>query len=84
MFLMKQDVDAAFKRVWLRIQDMGRNATDLPFPKVPDAPADHEAAAALTRPQGEWAGKERGQTTPSSRPESASPLSEWEDEGGSD
>ena len=64
---------------------MGRNATDLPFPKVLDAPADHEAAAALTRPQGERAGVEKGQTPPSPRPESVSPLSEEEeDEGDSD
>jgi len=90
VFLMKQDVDAAFKRVWLRILDMGRNATDLPFPKVLDAPTDYEDAAALTRPQGERAGKEKeevaanGQTTRPPRSEGASPLSERENEGDSD
>ena len=63
---------------------MGRNATDLPFPKDPDAPVDHEAAAALTRPQGERAGAEKEQTLPSPRPESVSPLSDDEEGGDSD
>ena len=35
---IKQDVDSAFKTAWLRIDDMGRSATDLPEPPHDSVP----------------------------------------------
>ena len=49
---IKQDVQDAFKTMWLMVADMGRHATDLPEPKSGEVPATiEEARRWKTNPQ---------------------------------
>jgi len=63
MFI-KKDVDAAFKRVWLRAEDAGRSATDLPAPEdsLPLGGKAGEAGAFWWDLDSPWAGADPADT----------------------
>ena len=64
IYLIKLDVDAAFKKVYLWVPDMGRSAFNLPEPREGEVPKDLEQAL-------EW--ERRKEETAAAKQDAASP-----------